>query len=60
MRTLENLPFDNAFARLPEQFYTRLAPDPLPEPVLVAASPAAAAPSTTLRLGPLMASSGSG
>ena len=43
MRTLENLPFDNAFARLPEQFYTRLAPDPLPEPVLVAASPAAAA-----------------
>ena len=43
MHTLETLPFDNAFARLPEAFYTRLRPDALPDPYLVAASPAAAA-----------------
>ena len=43
MPTLETLPFDNAFARLPSAFYTRLPPEPLPEPYLVAASPAAAA-----------------
>ncbi len=43
MPTLETLPFDNAFARLPEAFYTRLPPAPLPDPYLVAASPAAAA-----------------
>ena len=43
MPTLETLPFDNAFARLPAAFYTRLPPEPLPEPYLVAASPAAAA-----------------
>ncbi len=36
--TLESLPFDNSFARLPEVFYTRLAPTPLPTPTLVAAS----------------------
>ena len=41
MPTLETLPFDNAFARLPDAFYTRLPPTPLPEPYLVAASPAA-------------------
>ena len=41
MHTLETLPFDNAFARLPDAFYTRLPPEPLPEPYLVAASPAA-------------------
>ncbi|WP_374266054.1 YdiU family protein [Zoogloea sp.] len=43
MATLETLPFDNAFARLPDAFYTRLPPEPLPEPHLVAASPDAAA-----------------
>lgn len=41
--TLDTLPFDNGFARLPEAFYTRLPPEGLPEPHLVAASPAAAA-----------------
>jgi uncharacterized protein YdiU (UPF0061 family) len=36
------LTFDNAFARLSEDFYTRLAPTPLPQPYLVAKSDAAA------------------
>jgi uncharacterized protein YdiU (UPF0061 family) len=36
------LQFDNSFARLSGQFYTRLAPTPLPRPYLVAASTAAA------------------
>ncbi|KAA3651326.1 MAG: YdiU family protein [Proteobacteria bacterium] len=40
---LDALPFDNSFARLPEAFYTRLAPWGLPEPRLVAVSEAAAA-----------------
>lgn len=36
---LANLPaFDNSFAGLPEAFYTRLAPHPLPEPYVVAVS----------------------
>ena len=43
MPTLETLSFDNAFARLPDAFFTRLPPQPLPDPYLVAASPAAAA-----------------
>ncbi len=43
MHTLETLPFDNAFARLPEAFYTRLPPEPLPAPYLVAASQEVAA-----------------
>ena len=30
MSTLETLSFDNAFARLPDAFYTRLPPEPLP------------------------------
>ena len=37
------LAFDNSFARLPATFYTRLAPTALPDPYLVAVSPAAAA-----------------
>ena len=37
------LTFDNAFARLPDAFYTRLGPTPLPEPYLVAKSERAAA-----------------
>lgn len=40
---LENLPFDNSFARLPGAFHTRLAPIPLPDPYLVAASERVAA-----------------
>ena len=39
---LGGLHWDNAFGRLPAQFYTRLAPVPLPEPYFVAASGAAA------------------
>jgi len=35
MNTLEQLNFDNTFARLPEYFHTRLGPTPLPEPYLV-------------------------
>ncbi len=37
------LTFENAFARLPSEFYTRLAATPLPEPYLVAKSDSAAA-----------------
>ncbi len=40
--TLEELRFDNRYGRLPQAFYTRLAPTPLPEPYLVAFNPAAA------------------
>jgi uncharacterized protein YdiU (UPF0061 family) len=40
---LSLLDWDNAFARLPEHFFTRLMPTPLPEPYFVAAAPAAAA-----------------
>ncbi|MCZ4306256.1 YdiU family protein [Zoogloeaceae bacterium G21618-S1] len=40
---LDALPFDNSFARLPEAFYTRLAPWGLPDARLVVASDAAAA-----------------
>ncbi|TVT50876.1 MAG: YdiU family protein [Denitromonas halophila] len=40
---LDALPFDNSFARLPEAFYTRLAPWGLPEPRAVLFSDAAAA-----------------
>jgi uncharacterized protein YdiU (UPF0061 family) len=34
--------FDNTFARLPGEFYTRLRPTPLPDPYLVAFNPLAA------------------
>ena len=40
--TLEELRFDNRYARLPQDFYTRLSPTPLPDPYLVAFNPAAA------------------
>ncbi|MEZ5610567.1 MAG: YdiU family protein [Rhodocyclaceae bacterium] len=40
---LEDLPFDNSFARLPPHFHTRLAPWGLPDPHLVIASDEAAA-----------------
>jgi hypothetical protein len=35
MRTLEQLNFDNSFARLPDIFHSRLHPVPLPDPYLV-------------------------
>lgn len=41
--TLETLPFDNSFARLPGAFYTRLAPWTLPAPYVVGVSEDAAA-----------------
>ena len=37
------LRFDNSYARLPADFYTRLNPAPLPEPYLVGYSDAAGA-----------------
>lgn len=40
---LAALRWDNSFARLPEAFYQRVAPAPLPDPHLVAFSPDAAA-----------------
>lgn len=40
---LDGLAADNRFGELPERFYTRLAPTPLPAPWLVDASPDAAA-----------------
>ncbi len=42
MKTLENLRFDNTFARLPEAFYRRVKPTPLPAPYLVSFNKAAA------------------
>jgi len=38
----ENFPFVHSFANLPESFYTRLNPEPLPSPYLVCASDSAA------------------
>lgn len=35
MRNIDQLNFENSFARLPTTFYSRLAPTPLPEPYLV-------------------------
>lgn len=43
MTAFESLAFDNAFARLPDSFYARVCPTPVPDPYLVAASPEAAA-----------------
>jgi serine/tyrosine/threonine adenylyltransferase len=42
MRKLTELNFDNTYARLPEAFYTKLHPTPLPAPYLVSFNPAAA------------------
>jgi uncharacterized protein YdiU (UPF0061 family) len=39
----DDLPFDNSFAQLPPELYTRLRPTPLPAPYFVAASARAAA-----------------
>ena len=42
MTSLENLRFDNTYLRLPEIFYRRVNPTPLPAPYLVSFNPAAA------------------
>jgi len=42
MNTLENLQLDNTFSRLPENFYRRVKPTPLPAPYLVSFNKAAA------------------
>jgi serine/tyrosine/threonine adenylyltransferase len=42
MRTLDNLPFDNTYARLPEAFHQRVEPTPVPNPYLIAFNPDAA------------------
>ncbi len=43
VRKLEELLLDNTYARLPEAFYARVEPTPLPNPVLVSFNPDAAA-----------------
>jgi uncharacterized protein YdiU (UPF0061 family) len=43
MHRLEELQFENTYARLPEAFYARVEPTPLPNPVLVSFNPDAAA-----------------
>jgi serine/tyrosine/threonine adenylyltransferase len=43
MARLESLHFDNGFARLPESFYSRVCPTPVPDPYLVCTSPEALA-----------------
>jgi uncharacterized protein YdiU (UPF0061 family) len=43
MATLESLVFDNGFARLPEAYYSRVCPTPVPDPYLVCNSPEALA-----------------
>ncbi len=41
MPKLESLTFDNGFARLPESYYSRVCPTPVPDPYLVCHSPEA-------------------
>lgn len=43
MRKLNELTFDNTYARLPAAFYSKVSPTPLPDPYLVSFNPAAAA-----------------
>ncbi len=43
MAKLESLVFDNGFARLPEAYYSRVCPTPVPAPYLVCHSPEALA-----------------
>src|SRR5512139_1367017 len=43
MAKLESLSFDNGFARLPEAYYSRVCPSPVPDPYLVCYSPEALA-----------------
>jgi serine/tyrosine/threonine adenylyltransferase len=42
MRKLNELAFDNTYARLPTVFYSKVSPTPLPDPYLVSFNPAAA------------------
>jgi len=43
MPKLESLTFDNGFSRLPEAYYSRVCPTPVPDPYLVCYSPQALA-----------------
>ncbi len=43
MSKLESLVFDNGFARLPEAYYSRVCPTPVPDPYLICYSPEALA-----------------
>ncbi len=43
MSKLESLVFDNSFARLPEAYYSRACPTPVPDPYLICYSPEALA-----------------
>lgn len=43
MHTLDALPFDNTFARLPDIFFSRVQPTPLADPYTISVNPAAAA-----------------
>jgi uncharacterized protein YdiU (UPF0061 family) len=42
LRRIEQLPFENRYATLPDRFHARLRPTPLPDPYLVAFNPDAA------------------
>jgi uncharacterized protein YdiU (UPF0061 family) len=42
MRSLEELQFDNTYARLPAAFYSKVSPTKFPDPYLVSFNPAAA------------------
>jgi uncharacterized protein YdiU (UPF0061 family) len=42
MHSLDDLPFENTYARLPDAFYHRVDPTPVPSPYLVAFNPDAA------------------
>ncbi|HLL13942.1 MAG TPA: YdiU family protein [Pyrinomonadaceae bacterium] len=42
MRKLNELAFDNTYARLPAAFYSKVSPTPFPDPYLVSFNPAAA------------------
>lgn len=42
MKKLEELTFDNTYARLPEVFYHRVKPDPFPNPHIISFNPEAA------------------
>jgi hypothetical protein len=48
MVSLDRLPFDNHYARLGNQFSTRLPPTPSPDPCLVSAEFAGPAPSAMI------------
>ena len=42
MQTLEELSFDNSYARLPDAFFERVKPTPFPNPYVVSVNPGAA------------------